>query len=98
MENITDNSKNIINDLERITDDLERVTNNLHTLSNQVKESNQRNALFIEVYEYLANPTNHDRPNVYLRGSRVENGLLYKDNKLWVDKDLRLDVIREVHD
>ena len=53
--------------------------------------------LFKEVCEYLANPKSHDRPAVYFCGSRAENGLLYKDSKLWVTKDLRLDVIQEVH-
>ena len=70
----------------------------LPTLPEQVKESNRNDVLFTEVREYLANPVEHDRPTVYLRGSRVENRLLYKDNKLWVAKDLRLDVIRKVHD
>ena len=68
------------------------------TLPDRVKEANRNNVLFMEVREYLANPEVHDKPNVYLRGSRAENGLLYKDNKLWVAKSLRLDVIREVHD
>ena len=63
-----------------------------------MKELNQSNVLFLEVRKYLANPEDHDRPNIYLRGSRAANGLLYKDNKLWVADDLRLDVIREVHD
>ena len=67
-------------------------------LPERVKESNRSNMLFSEVRKYLANPEDHDRPNVYLRGSRAANGLLYKDNKLWVADDLRLDVIREVHD
>ena len=49
--------------------------------------------LFTEIYEYLANLVGHDRFNVYLRGSKVENGLLYKYNKLWVDKNLCLDII-----
>ena len=71
----------------------------LPTLPEQVKESNRNDVLFNEIREYLANPADHDRPtDVYLRGSRVANGLLYKDNKLWVADDLRLDVIREVHD
>ena len=70
----------------------------LPTLPDRVKEANRRDALFTEVCKYLANPVEHDRPTVYLRGSRAENGLLYKDNKLWVAKNLRLDVIREVHD
>ena len=68
------------------------------SLPNRVKEANQKDALFTEVREYLANPVDQDRLIVYLRGSRVANGLLYKDNKLWVNDDLRLDVIWEVHD
>ena len=69
------------------------------TLPDRVKEANQNDVLFTEIREYLANPVDHDRPtDVYLRGSRAANGLLYKDNKLWVADDLRLDVIREVHD
>ena len=70
----------------------------LPTLPKQVKKANQKNALFTEIREYLANPNNFDRPAVYLRGSRAANGLLYKNNKLWVNDDLRLDVIQEVHD
>ena len=54
--------------------------------------------LFTEVRKYLANPAGYDRSNVYLRGSRVKNDLLYQDNKPWVDKDLHLNVIWEVHD
>ena len=69
------------------------------TLPERVKISNRNDVLFKEIREYLANPADHDRPtDVYLRGSRAANGLLYKDNKLWVADDLRLDVIREVHD
>ena len=70
----------------------------LPTLPDRVKEANQNDVLFTEVREYLANPTDHDRPTVYLWGSRAENRLLYKDNKLWVFENLRLDVIREVYD
>ena len=61
-----------------------------------MKESNWK--IFMEVCEYLANPVGHDRLNVYLHRSRMENNLLYKDNKLWVDKNLHLDNIQEVHD
>ena len=67
------------------------------SLPDQVKESNKTNVLFEEIRKYLANPEGHDRPAVYLWGSRAENGLLYKDNKLWVTEDLRLDVIQEIH-
>ena len=80
------------------TKDLNKELEDLPTLPDWVKKANRRDALFTEVREYLANLVEHNRPTVYLRGSRVENGLLYKDNKLWVTKDLRLDVIREVHD
>ena len=76
----------------------EEITKDQPSLPDRVKELNQSNVLFLKIREYLANPENHDRPNVYLRGSRAANGLLYKDNKLWVADDLRLDVIREVHD
>ena len=69
------------------------------TLPDRVKEANRNDVLFTEIREYLTNPADHDRPaDVYLRGSRAANGLLYKDSKLWVTEGLRLDVIREVHD
>ena len=77
---------------------VEAEIDNLPTLPDRVKEANQRDELFTEVHEYLVNPMEHDQPTVYFWGSQAENGLLYKDNKLWVAKDLRLDVIREVHD
>ena len=72
---------------------------NLPTLPKRVKKLNRNDVLFSEICEYLANPADHNRPtDIYLRGSKAANGLLYKDNKLWVANDLRLDVIREVHD
>ena len=71
----------------------EELTEDKPSLPNRVKEANQRDALFMEVREYLANSVDQDRPTVYLRDSRAANGLLYKDNKLWVNNDLRLDVI-----
>ena len=52
----------------------------------------------MEVCQYLINSEDHDRLNVYLRSSRISNDLLYKKNKLWVAKDLHLDVIWKVHD
>ena len=68
------------------------------TLPNQVKEANQNDVLFTKIREYLTNLVDYDRPtDLYLCGSRAANGLLYKENKLWVTNDLRLDVIREVH-
>ena len=76
----------------------EETNDSLPTLPDRVKESNRTNVLFSEICEYLVDPEGHDRPDVYLRGSKAENGLLYKDNKLWVAEDLGLDVIREIHD
>ena len=75
----------------------EKSNKSLPTLLEQVKESNRSNVLFSEIRKYLANPKDHDKPNVYLRGSRAANELLYKDDKLWVTDDLCLDVIQEVH-
>ena len=54
----------------------------LTTLPNQVKEANQNNAIFTEVCRYLPNSKDHNRPNVYLCGSKAANGLLFKNNKL----------------
>ena len=68
------------------------------TLPERVKQLNQNDVLFQDIRKYLADPKGHDRPVVYLYGSRAENGLLYKDNKLWVTEGLRLDVIQEVYD
>ena len=92
VENEDLNEEKADKELEEETDE------SLPTLPDRVKESNRNDSLFTEICEYLANPMEHDRPTVYLRGSQAENELLYKDNKLWVAKDLRLDVIREVHD
>ena len=58
----------------------EKTNNSLPTLLNQVKDSNQTDVLFTKICKYLANPENHDRPNVYLCGSQAQNALLYKDN------------------
>ena len=80
------------------TEEEDEKLEDLPTLPDRVKEANQSDALFTEVREYLANPENYYRPTVYLRGSRAANGLLYKDNKLWIADDLRLDVIQEIHD
>ena len=77
----------------------EETNKSLPTLPDRVKESNRNDSLFTEIRQFLASPGDHNRPtDIYLRGSRAANGLLYKDSKLWVSNDLRLDVIREVHD
>ena len=63
-------------------------------------ESNQNNELRSKIRLYLANPKGLKKPEVYLKGLRVENGLLMKGNRLWVaDEDqLQLKVIKEIHD
>lgn len=80
------------------TKDLNEELENLSTLPNWVKEANWRDALFTKVHEYLANLVEHNQPIVYLWESQVENSLLYKNNKLWVSKNLRLDMIQKVYD
>ena len=65
------------------TEDLDEELVDLSTLPDRVKESNRNDVLFTKIREYLANPADHDQPtDVYLRGSRAVNSLLYKDNKL----------------
>ena len=70
----------------------------LLTLFDWVKEFNQKNVLFKKISEYLSNLVDCDRSNVYLCRNKMENGLLYKNSKLWIDKNLRLDVIQKIHD
>ena len=68
-------------------------------LLEQVIESNQNNELCSKIRLYLANPRGLKKPEVYLKGLRVENGLLMKGNWLYItDKDqLQLKVIKEIH-
>ena len=69
-------------------------------LPEQVIEFNQNNKLCSKIRLYFANPKGLDKPNTYLKGLKVENGLLIKENWLWVaDKgQLQLEVIKEIHD
>ena len=69
-------------------------------LPEQIMESNQNNKLCSKIYLYLANPEGLEKLEIYLKGLRVENGLLMKRNWLWVaDKDqLQLKVIKEIYD
>ena len=69
-------------------------------LPEQVIESNQKNELCSKIRLYLANPKELEKPEVYLKGLRVENGLLMKGNRLWVaDKDqLQLKIVKKIHD
>ena len=65
-----------------------------------VIESNRNNELCSKIRLYFANPKGLKKLKVYLKGLRVENGLLMKGNRLWVaDKDqLQLKVIKKIHD
>ena len=69
-------------------------------LSEQVIECNQNNELCSKICSYLANSERLKKPEVYLKGLRVENGLLMKENWLWVaDKDqLQYKVIKKIYD
>ena len=63
-------------------------------------EFNQNNKLCSKIRLYFANPKGLDKSEIYLKGLRVENGLLMKGNWLWVvNKDqLQFEVIKEIHD
>ena len=54
--------------------------------------------LFLKICKYLANPKNYDKPNIYLCSSQANNRLLYKNNKLQINNDLRLDVVQKMYD
>ena len=91
-------TKKITDNSEKVTYDSKKVTHELPILLDWVKELNQENKLFTKVCEYLANLAGQNRLCVYLWGSKVNNSLLYKENTLWVAKDLHLDVMQKVHD
>ena len=68
-------------------------------LPEQVMKSNQNNELCSKICLYFANLKGLEKPEVYLKGLRVENGLLMKRNRLWVTNknQLQLKVIKEIH-
>ena len=69
-------------------------------LPEQVTEFNQNNKLCNEIHSYFANQKRLEKPEAYLKGLRVENGLLMKKNWLWVAEEghLQLEVIKEIYD
>ena len=62
-------------------------------------ESNRINELYNKICLYFANSKGLDKLDAYLKSLRVENGLLMKENRLWVvDKgQLQLEVIKKIH-
>ena len=68
-------------------------------LPEQVIESNWHNKLYSKICLYLANLKRLDKSKVYLKGPRVKNGLLMKENQLWVanKNQLQLEVIKEIY-
>ena len=51
-------------------------------------KSNKKKELCSKIRSYLTNPKGLEKPEVYLKSLRVENGLLMKENWLWVvDED-----------
>ena len=54
----------------------------MSTLPEQVTESNRNNKLCNKIYSYFANPKGLEKPEAYLKGLRVENRLLMKENRL----------------
>ena len=83
-------------DSEAVSDASEEIS----TLPEQVTESNQNNKLCNKICLYLTNLKGLEKPETYLKGLRVENGLLMKGNWLWVAKKdhLQFKVIKEIHD
>ena len=65
-----------------------------------VMESNWNNKLCSKICLYLANPKELEKLNAYLKGMRMENGLLIKGNRLWAANkgQLQLEVIKKIHD
>ena len=51
-------------------------------LPEQVIEFNQNNKLCSKIHSYLANPKGLEKPEIYLKGLRIENRLLMKGNWL----------------
>ena len=74
-------------------------SNKILLLPEQVMESNQNNKLCSKIHLYLANPKRLNKLDVYLKDLRVENGLLMKEDQLWVaDKSqLQLEIIKKIH-
>ena len=65
-----------------------------------VMKSNQNNELCSKIRLYFANLKRLEKPDVYLKGLRVENGLLMKGNQLWVinDDQLQFKIVKKIHD
>ena len=88
------------NHANRINSDIDsNASDKTSPLLEQVIESNQNNELCSKICWYLANPKGLEKPEVYLKGLRVENKLLMKGNWLWiVDKNqLQFKVIKKIH-
>ena len=72
------------------------------TLPEKIIEANQKNELCGQICAYLEAPHEQARLTTHLNSCRVSsNGLLMKADQIWVpegeDKQLRMRVIREVH-
>ena len=72
------------------------------TLPEEIQDANRADELCIRIREYLEAPSERVRPTTHLNSCRISNGLLMKADRLWVpegeDKQLRMRVIKEVHD
>ena len=80
--------------------DIDSNTNDkMSPLPERVIESNQNNEFCSKIRSYFANLKRLKKSEVYLKGLRVENGLLMKGNQLWVanESQLQLEVIKETH-
>ena len=75
-------------------------SNKTLSLPKRVMECNRNNELCSKIHSYLANSKGLEKPEVYLKSLRVENGLLIKENRLWVanEDQLQLKVVEKIHD
>ena len=73
------------------------------TLPEEIQSANRADELYTQIRAYLEAPSERARPATHLNSCRVSsNGLLMKADQIWMpereDKQLRMQVIREVHD
>ena len=72
------------------------------TLPEEITEANRKDELCSQIRAYLEAPSKRAKSATHLNSCRISNGLLMKADWMWVpeeeDSQLRLRVIKEVHD
>ena len=70
----------------------------LVTLPEEFKEANRADELCNQICEYLETSSKRPRLRTHLNSCRISNGLVMKENCLWVPKHLQLRTIKKMHD